>query len=136
MLETVKEMYETSPVPTPFNHEALTRAIEEALECSQTCTACADDCLGEENVQELTRCIALNIDCADICATTARVLSRQSAFEPAMARHLLRACADSCRVCGMECEQHAMHHEHCRVCAESCKRCEEACETALSAISS
>lgn len=76
----------------------------------------------------MTKCIRQNLDCADVCATTGRILSRQTSLEPSMARAILQACAESCRICGDECEQHGQHGmEHCRVCAEACRRCEQAC---------
>jgi hypothetical protein len=109
--------------------------VEACFDCAQSCTACADACLGEDDSKSLTRCIRLNLDCADVCDATGRILSRQTAFEPEMARAALRACAEACRLCGDECERHASHHEHCRVCAEACRRCERACNDVLSAIS-
>lgn len=80
------------------------------------------------------RCIRLCQDCGDVCATTGRVLSRQTEFEPALARAVVEACEAACRACAEECERHAGQHEHCRVCAEACRRCEEACEEALQAL--
>lgn len=46
----------------------------------------------------------------------------------------LEACAQACKLCRDECEQHASHHEHCRVCAEACRCCEEACNSVLSGL--
>ena len=128
----VTQMLETHPQATAS--EALTRCIEECLACAQACTSCADACLGEQGVQELVRCIRLNLDCADVCEATGRLLTRQTAFEPTLARVLVEACAEACRACGEECESHAQHHEHCRVCAESCRRCEQACNDLLSSL--
>jgi hypothetical protein len=62
----------------------------------------------------LTRCVRL-IDCADVCATTGNVLSREVEFDPALAKAIVQACVAACRVCGDECERHAEHMEHCRV---------------------
>jgi Domain of Unknown Function (DUF326) len=78
------------------------------------------------------------LNCSDVCATTGRIVSRQTEFEPAMARAALQACAEACRLCDEECETHAreMNMEHCRVCAEACRRCEDACNRALSAVGS
>jgi hypothetical protein len=45
---------------------------------------CADACLGEQDVQMLVCCIRLNLDCADVCATTGRLLARQVEFDPAL----------------------------------------------------
>ena|ERR671916_481763 len=76
-----------------------------------------------------------NLDCADVCGATGRILSRQTAFEPQLVRATLQACAEACQVCGDECEQHGQHGmEHCRVCAEACRRCEQACNNVLSAL--
>jgi hypothetical protein len=129
----VAQMLETHPRATA--NEALVRCIDECFACAQTCTSCADACLAEEQVQELLRCIRLNLDCADVCDATGRVLTRQTTFEPQLARNMLEACAEACRVCGEECERHGGHHEHCRVCAEACRRCQQACEDLLSSIS-
>jgi uncharacterized membrane protein len=129
----VTEMLETHPQATA--NEALARCIERCFACAFACTSCADACLAEEQVQELVRCIRLDLDCADVCDATGRVLTRQTSSEPGLARSMLEACAQACRVCAEECERHAAHHEHCRVCAEACRRCEQACEDLLSSIS-
>jgi hypothetical protein len=78
-------------------------------------------------VVDLRRCIRLNLDCAEICAATGAVLSRQTMPDTSLIRAQLAACAEACRVCAEECERHAEMHEHCRVCAECCRRCEKAC---------
>src|SRR3546814_1926237 len=44
----------------------------------QACTACADACLGEQMVQQLTQCVRLNQDCADACAATGAVATRRT----------------------------------------------------------
>jgi hypothetical protein len=127
---TIAEMIRTHPGPTRVD---LTQALEVLAECAQTCTSCADACLGEEHhLSELVTCVRLNLDCADICEATARVLTRQTAFQPATARAMLEACIAACAACAEECERHAeMGMEHCRICAEACRRCEGACREAL-----
>ncbi|WP_426513011.1 hypothetical protein ACPPVO_21595 [Dactylosporangium sp. McL0621] len=40
-------------------------------------------------VAELTRCIRTNMDCADICATMVRVLSRHTGYDANISRTLL-----------------------------------------------
>ncbi len=129
-----QEMLQTHPSGTAVDADALTELIDSCFECAQACTACADACLGEENIQMLARCIRLDLDCADVCDATGRVLSRQVAFEPEMARPVVDACARAVKLCGDECEQHAEHHEHCRVCMEACRRCEDACNRVLQAL--
>jgi hypothetical protein len=117
--------------PRDFNVDAgvLAAAIEALSDCAQACTACADDCLSE-----LTKCIRLNLDCADVCTATLRVVSRQTEYDANVTRPLLQACVAVCKSCGDECERHAEMHEHCRVCAEACRRCEQACNDLLAAM--
>ena len=126
MTETIIRMNETHPAQVALDTDVLADCIAVCLECAQSCTACADACLSEEHVADLRRCIRLNLDCADVCDTTAKVLSRLTAFDASDARAVLQACAQLCRSCADECEGHTMH-EHCAVCAEVCRRCEEAC---------
>ncbi len=127
------EMLRATPAPTGFDQQALADAIDAASACSQVCTACADACLAEDGVAELRRCIRLDLDCADICLATARVLSRQTAYDAAVTYAQLEACVAACRACAEACEEHAGMHEHCRVCAEACRRCEAACSALLAA---
>lgn len=110
------------------DREKLVACIEACFSCAQSCTACADACLSEQSVAELTKCIGLNLNCADICDTTGRMLSRQAGYDANATRAVLEACAQVCKSCGDECAHHAEHGmEHCRVCAEECRRCETAC---------
>jgi hypothetical protein len=122
--------------PRTFNRDAgvLAATIDALNECFQACTADADDDLGEQHVPELVKCIRLCLDCADVCAATMNVTSRQTEYEPNVTRPLLEACAVICKSCGDECEHHAAMHEHCRVCAEACRRCEQACRDLLAAM--
>ncbi len=133
-----QRMIESHPSPAPVGAAMLAECVEACFDCARTCTACADACLGEQHPNHLARCTRLDLDCADLCGATGRILSRQTAFEPETARAVLLACARACRACGDECEQHArdMSMEHCRLCAEVCRRCEAACNNLLSAMGS
>jgi hypothetical protein len=103
-------------------------------DCAQACSACADDCLSEQAVAELIKCIRLNEDCGDICLVAGRVANRQTEYDANVTRAIVQACATTCRSCGEECERHADMHEHCRICAEACRRCEQACQDLLAAV--
>jgi hypothetical protein len=129
-----QQMLETHPRPGTLEASPLLTCIEACFDCAQSCTACADADLGEDDVGMLIRCIRLCQDCSDVCMTTGRILSRQTEFEPQLARPVVQACLQACATCREECERHADHHEHCRVCAEACQRCEEACADLLSAL--
>jgi hypothetical protein len=82
----------------------------------------------------LRRCIRLNLDCADLCDATARMLSRQTGPHWELIWSAVQTMAMACQICGQECEMHASQHEHCRVCAEACRKCEEACNRLLNAL--
>ena len=129
-----KQMLDTYPRDFNLDADLLVTAIDALSDCAQACTACADDCLSEQTVAELTKCIRLDLDCADICTATLRVASRQTEYDANVTRSLLEACVTVCRSCGDECERHAEMHEHCRVCAEACRRCEQASTQLLAAI--
>ena len=129
-----KEMLESHPSPAQLDRDLLARCIDECLASLQSCIACADADLAEDDVAEMRRCIRLCLDCADVCDATARVLSRQTEYVAETARAQAASCWEQCSTCARECEGHADHHEHCRLCGESCRRCERACSDLLEAI--
>jgi hypothetical protein len=133
-MTNVLSMLDTHPVTSEIDRSLLDEALRAITECALTCTSCADACLGESDVQDLVRCIRLNLDCADVCDATARILVRQTETDWRLVRSQLETCAEACRTCGEECRRHAVHHEHCRVCAEACQRCAEACDRLLAAL--
>jgi hypothetical protein len=125
MTPTTMPMLDAYPRSINLDRTKLGAAVEALTACSEACNACADACLGEEMVAELTKCIRTNLDCADICATTARVLSRHTGYDAHISRTILEACIVACSSCGDECARHADMHEHCRVCADACRTCEQ-----------
>lgn len=132
-MTVAKDMLATNPVEPSFTVDDLAALIDAAFECAQACTACADACLAEDMVADLRRCITLDLDCADVCDVTGRILSRQTGNVAELTRSLLQTCRDACRLCAEECGRHAGTHDHCRICAESCRRCEQACDRLLAA---
>lgn len=126
-----RQMLEAYPKSMALDRTLLAVVIDTIVECSQACTACADACLSEDGVAGLRKCIRTNLDCADVCGATARVLSRQTGYDATVSRALLEACIAACGACAEECVQHARMHGHCRVCAEACRACEAACRVLL-----
>lgn len=101
--------------------QAYTSCIEACNACADACDFCASACLKETNVQDMTKCIALDMDCAAICRLAAAFMSRGGDF----AKDLCRTCAQVCQACGDECAKH--DHDHCQACAKACHRCAEEC---------
>lgn len=128
------EMMNAYPAQINLDRELLARVVDTVMACSQACTACADACLSEDMVADLGKCIRSDLDCADICDTTARVLSRHTGYDANLTRAQVQACAQACKSCGDECARHAEMHEHCRICAEACRACEQACDELLATI--
>jgi Domain of Unknown Function (DUF326) len=129
-----RQLLDTYPRTYRADADLLAAVIDALTDCVQACTADVSADLSEPQLAEMVTCIRLCLDCADICAASAGVVSRQAAYDPAVVRPLLEACAASCRSCGDECERHAAHHPHCRVCATACRRCEQACRDLLAAL--
>lgn len=69
----------------------------------------------------MARCIALDMDCAQICRLAAAYMARGSE----MASAICQTCADICEACADECGKHSM--QHCQECAQACKRCADEC---------
>jgi hypothetical protein len=127
------DMLEASRVRLAVGADELAVAIDACFACVQACTGCADSDLVEDDVATLRTCIALNHACADICDTSARVLSRPARWDLTTGRLLLRACVRACMVCAEECARHAMHHHHCAICEAACRVCIQACTALLEA---
>lgn len=130
-MDRMEKMLKAHPRQQNMDLQAMLECVNACFDCSQLCTACADACLGEENIQPLIRCIRLNQDCADICATTGRMLVRLNRPDWAVIRSQLQACTAACHECGNECEHHADMHEHCKICLEACRDAEESLKNLL-----
>ena len=134
MSSPLQSMLEAHPWPGHVDRSALAACIEACGECEQTCVSCADACLSEEDPAALRKCIRLNVDCADICDATGRVLTRQTEYDAPVSKAQLQTCRQACATCAEECEAHAETHEHCRICVRSCRACEDACVQLLEAM--
>jgi hypothetical protein len=102
--------------------EKYESCIDACNDCAVECEHCASACLEEKNVQQLTRCVKLDLDCALVCTMAAKLMSRDSEEAP----NICGVCAEICRRCAEECRKHDM--EHCQDCADECERCAEECE--------
>ena len=130
-----RQLLDTHPGQVFADPDLLAAAIDALTDCTQACAADVDADLGEPDVSEMVTCIRLCLNCADVCAATAWVISRPAAYDAGVVRPLLEACVAICRSCGDECERHAAMHAHCRICEQACRRCEQACRELLDATS-
>jgi hypothetical protein len=95
--------------------------IDACQACAVACNHCAGACLREPDPKAMAACIALDMDCAQICQLAVAMMARESDHAPA----LCGLCADVCEACAQECGRHAM--THCLDCALACRRCAEEC---------
>ena len=93
---TLPEIFKLHPQPTDPDQNTVLRCIHECLDCTASCTACADACLSENDLRDLVRCIRLNLDCADACDATGRILTRQTTPDLRLLRATIEACATAC----------------------------------------
>jgi hypothetical protein len=132
--DVVERMLAAVPTRPGSDHDRLRDCIEAAQAVAQAATACADACLAEEMIDELTGCVRTLLTTADICATTARVLSRRTGSDPVVVRALLTACWTACRAGREASEEFALIHFHCQLCARACRSGERACRALLASL--
>ncbi len=125
----VRELVKSAPTDLPVEKQIM-ETIELLYDGAGTCTACADACIARNEAECAVSCL----NTADVCFTTAKLLSRTTGFDPEVAGHVLAACEEVCRRCAEHCEMHADQYEHCRICAESCRRRADACNELLRAL--
>jgi hypothetical protein len=104
-----------------MDHQQFGRSIAACNDCADACDFCAAACLREPDATAMARCIALDIDCAQLCRVAAGFMARGSES----AADLCQMCAEVCDLCAGECGKHPM--QHCQDCAAACKRCADEC---------
>ncbi len=105
-----------------MTHEKYQSCIEACQACAVACYHCASACLQEQDVQKLAKCIALDMECGDICSLAVKMMASSAQFSA----EFCKLCADVCKACGDECANHK-DMEHCQQCKEACYRCEKEC---------
>ncbi len=102
--------------------DKMQECIEECSNCHNVCADTITYCIemGGEHVKP--QHLALMLDCAEICQTSANFMLRESK------RHVLTcdACAKICEQCATECERFG-DDEQMQLCAEACRSCAESC---------
>src|ERR1043165_5434508 len=105
-----------------MTNEKFRECIDACQQCVIACNHCANACLHEEDVQQLSRCIRLDLECATFCSAAVQVMS----INGKLSAELCELCSKICLLCAEECEKHD-HMDHCRECALTCHKCAEVC---------
>jgi len=106
--------------------DRMSECIDNCFEATQACEWCATECIQMDD-EEMSRCIELCRDVADVATLHARMMARDSDYSSELAE----TCADLCVECADECEQ--FDHEHCQVCADVLEECVDSCRDMASA---
>ncbi len=93
--------------------------ISSLINCALSCEKCAELCLSQ-NEKEITNCITLTYDCADVCMQAVKYVQRKSPIT----QQYIKICGELCRLCAEKCCQHQIGVS----CAEACIKCAEQCE--------
>lgn len=89
----------------------MQRGLQQFFEASKACEWCAEQCIDEG--PEMSECLRLCRDVADIASMNARFISRDSVFGPELAQLFIKTAEE----CAHECSKHS--HEHCQQCARA-----------------
>lgn len=95
------------------DQEIIQERIELCIDCAEECATNAKLCQEEG----MDTCARLCLACADAC--------NKVVADGFVSHTLIRDCAEACRACAEECDKH--DNDHCNHCAEVCRSCERAC---------
>lgn len=106
----------------------MQQSLQQFFEASKACEWCAERCIDEG--PQMSECIRLCRDVADIASMNARFISRDSVFGPELAQLFIQTAEE----CAQECSRHS--HEHCQQCARSLTRAIQTTQNMLNSFQS
>lgn len=98
---------------------------DSLINCATTCDEYATICSRQSDIENLYRCIFLNLDCADVCRQLAMLYVRGSENT----RLLAKTCIEICEKCAGECDG-CQDERGCQI-AATCRQCIRTCMTLL-----
>lgn len=110
------------PTMTGKRSSQMEACIEACRDCARSCTESVRYCLEMGGQHADARHVALLLDCAQICQTSADFMLRGSD----LSSHIYAACAEVSERCAESCERFG-DDEMMRAAAEACRRCAESC---------
>jgi len=103
--------------------------IEACTWAELACLACAEMCLNDLANEELSLCVQLSLDCAEVCWTTRKFVADALVVAPDLVREQLDQCALACAACAAECRRQAASVRELASCEQTCSRCERLCRS-------
>lgn len=106
----------------------MRRCLDECQSCEAICLQTLSYCMEKGGNHADPHHVALLVDCAKICETSANFLARGSTQHA----QACGACADICKACEESCEQWP-DDAVMKACADACRSCYESCRKMASA---
>lgn len=110
--------------------DEMQKCIQLCRDCHAMCTQTIAHCLKLGGRHATPDHIRLMVDCAQMCATSADYMLRESPFHD----RICGLCSELCKQCGKACEQVAGEDRMVKQCAEMCQRCASSCERMASKV--
>jgi hypothetical protein len=101
----------------------MRECINNCTNCHNICTETVMHCLRMGGKHAEAGHIRLLLDCAEICATSASFMLRESDLHA----RTCALCAEACERCADDCERIGPDDEMMSRCAEMCRRCADSC---------
>src|SRR5262245_14570061 len=129
-LPTAGAADERTPVigsKNPADHfEPCARACSDCQrECDYCAALCADMIVKGD--QTFLATLQTCLDCANLCAAAAQIVSRHGTFSAVVCQ----ACVEACLRCAKECETLGKGDDRMAACAKQCRACEKCCREML-----
>jgi hypothetical protein len=88
------------------------------------CESCAHHCANQvaEGKKDHLKTLGTCTDCAEFCASAAKIVARHGPF----AVTICESCEKACDQCGAACEKFS-EDKHMTRCAKACRNCAKAC---------
>ena len=115
--------------PGTHDESDMQACIDICLDCYGTCASTVVYCLQMGGRHAGAAHIALMLDCADICQTSANFMLRRSSFHP----HTCAICAELCEQCAKDCDGFEEARQM-KACADMCRKCAQSCQSMAAAV--
>ena len=110
-------------MPHTMKDTSMDACIAACKDCEAVCLETLGHCLEIGGEHASRSHITTLADCAQLCATSAAFMMRESDLHT----ETCRACAAVCDACAESCESMAESDETMKRCAEACRACAEEC---------
>ena len=110
-------------MPTTSMNQDIQGCILDCQDCHRICLDTLQHCLKLGGRHAEAEYIQTMLDCAEICATSANFMLRNSVLQC----RLCSACADACTRCADACDRPGSDAKM-QACAEMCRRCAASCQ--------